>query len=116
MDEASRWINKAEIAELMTRYLALNDAGDWEALAGRCTPRMARMNRPTTPDVFIIGRGAILEAFKARPPRVTRHIAANVLVTLDGEARASATSQILLFIAQAAASDGACRCSRPHHR
>lgn len=105
MDDAGAWIHKAAIAELMTRYLALNDAGDWDALAGLFIED-ARMNRPTAPDAFIEGRGAILEAFRARPPRVTRHIAANVLVTLEGKARASATSQILLFTGQSAGRDG----------
>ena len=100
MDEASAWVQKAAITELMTRYLALNDAGDWEALAGLFTED-ARMNRPTAPDVFIEGRSAILAGFRARPPRVTRHIAANVLVTLRGHERASASSQILLFTGQA---------------
>lgn len=105
MDEASAWIHKAAIAELMTRYLALNDAADWEALAGLYTED-ARMNRPTAPEVFIEGRAAILQAFKARAPRATRHVIANVLVTLEGKASASASSQILLFTGQGSVRDG----------
>ena len=100
MDEASAWIHKAAITELITRYAALSDAGDWEALAALYTDA-GRMNRPTAPDAFVEGRSAILEAFKARPARSTRHIVANVLVTLESEARASATSQILLFTGSA---------------
>jgi hypothetical protein len=45
MNEASAWTHKAAIAELMTRYVALNDAADWAALAGLYTEE-ARMNRP----------------------------------------------------------------------
>jgi ketosteroid isomerase-like protein len=104
MLEAHEWIAKAAIAELITRYAALNDAGDWEAVAALYTDD-GRMSRPVAPDAFIGGRDAILASFKARPPRVTRHIVANILVTLDGEARAAATSQILLYTG-AAAADG----------
>lgn len=104
MDEASPWLHKVAITELITRYAALNDAGDWDALAGLYTED-ARMNRPTAPDVFVQGRTAILETFKARPPRATRHVVANVLVTLEGNARASASSQILLFTGEGAGRD-----------
>jgi hypothetical protein len=54
------------------------------------------MSRPTAPDDFIEGQGAILAAFKSRPARTTRHICANIRVDVDGD-RATATSQILLF-------------------
>jgi len=105
MDELRAWLLKAEIAELLTRYIALNDAGDWDAVAALYTEE-GRMNRPTAPQDFITGRAAILQAFRARAPRSARHIIANVLVTLESESRASATSQILLFSAQAAATGG----------
>ena len=105
MAENREWASKAAIAELITRYAALNDAGDWEAVAALYVEQ-GRMSRPIAPDDFIIGRRAILEAFRARPPRVTRHIVVNILVTLDSEARASATSQILLFTGKAAESGG----------
>jgi hypothetical protein len=95
---------KAAIAELITRYAALNDAGEWEAVAALYTAD-GRMNRPTAPDEFIVGRDAILAGFKARPPRASRHIIANVLVTLESVERAYATSQLLLFAGSAA--DGA---------
>jgi len=97
MDEAREWVARAAIAELITRYAALNDAGDWEAVAGLYTEH-ARMNRPTAPEHFIEGREAILASFRARPARASRHVIANVLVTLEGETRARARSQILLFL------------------
>jgi SnoaL-like domain len=56
-----------------------------------------RMSRPTAPDDFIEGREAILAAFKSRPARTTRHICANIRVTLTGDKSASAISQIMLF-------------------
>ena len=34
MADTGEWISKAEITELITRYAALNDTGDWEAEFG----------------------------------------------------------------------------------
>jgi ketosteroid isomerase-like protein len=96
MDETHAWMAKAAIAELITRYAALNDAGDWDGVAALYT-EAGRMSRPAAPEEFIDGRAAILAAFRARPPRIARHIIANVLVTLDGATDARASSQILLF-------------------
>jgi ketosteroid isomerase-like protein len=96
VDETSVWLAKAAIAELITRYAALNDAGDWDGVAALYAED-GRMSRPTAPEDFIAGRAAILAAFRSRPLRATRHIVANVLVTLDSESEARATSQILLF-------------------
>ncbi len=83
------------VERVLLDYAALNDAGEWEALAALFLPD-GRTNRPTAPDVFIEGREAILEAFRARPARVSRHIIANMRVTVSGE-EAIAISQILLF-------------------
>jgi hypothetical protein len=96
MDEMNTWAAKAAITELITRYAALNDAGDWDSVAALYTDD-GRMSRPTAPDDFIAGRPAILAAFRSRPVRAARHIIANVLVTLESETEARATSQILLF-------------------
>jgi ketosteroid isomerase-like protein len=101
MDEALVWAAKATITELITRYAALSDAGDWQALAALYTED-GRMSRPVAPDEFISGRAAILAAFSSRPRRRSRHIVANVLVTLEGSSRARASSQILLFTGAAA--------------
>jgi hypothetical protein len=101
MDELGGWMARAAIAELITRHAELNDAGDWDAVAALYTED-GRMSRPSAPDHFISGREAILAAFKARPRRASRHIVANVLVTLEGESRARATSQIVLFTGYAA--------------
>lgn len=85
------------ITRLIHQFIRLNDAGDYTALASLFTPD-GRFARPTTPDQPIIGREAILAAFKARPPRQTQHLAANIEIDLqpDGQ-RAQARSQIILF-------------------
>jgi hypothetical protein len=105
MDEAMVWTAKAAVAELIVRYAALNDAGDWDAVAALYTED-GRMNRPTSPDDFITGRAAILAGFRSRPPRAARHFVANILVTLEGETRACASSRILLFTGTAADDGG----------
>jgi hypothetical protein len=105
MGETREWMARAEITELITRYATLNDTADWAAVAALYTED-GRMNRPTAPDEFISGRAAILAAFMARPRRASRHIVANVLVTLEGDTRARASSQILLFTGSAAGDGG----------
>ncbi len=96
MSELDEWATKAAISELIVHYAALNDAGNWEAVAALYMED-GRMNRPTAPDEFIAGRDAILAAFQARPPRAARHIVANILVRLEDATTARATSQILLY-------------------
>ena len=96
MDALDRLIAEREIERLILDYAARNDAAAWDEVAGLYSDD-GRMSRPTAPDVFIVGREAILAAFVARPPRTTRHVCANIRVTLDGPDRAHAESQILLF-------------------
>ena len=105
IDELRIWQAKAEITELITRYAALNDAGDWHAAAALYVED-ARMSRPTAPDVLIVGRDAILRSFLERPPRSTRHVVANVLVTVEDERIARAASQLLLFLGTRTADSG----------
>lgn len=83
---------------LILDYAALVDAADWAAVAALYSDT-GRMSRPTAPDHFAEGRAAILANFLARPPRDTRHVCANIRVSVIGAAEASATSQILLFSA-----------------
>jgi ketosteroid isomerase-like protein len=94
MSFADEWA----IEKLIIGYAAHNDAADWDAVAALYVPD-GRMSRPIAPDDFIEGRDAILAAFKARPPRTTRHICANIRVWVDGDS-ATAESQIMLFTAK----------------
>ena len=99
------WLAKSAIAELITRYVNLLDVRDWEAVAALYTED-GRLSRPTAPDQFIAGRAAILASLKTRPPGATRHVCANVLVTVQGEALATATSQLLLYTGNAVDTGG----------
>ncbi|HEY6869555.1 MAG TPA: nuclear transport factor 2 family protein [Novosphingobium sp.] len=98
MPEALRTLlAERAIERLIVDYAALNDAAEWEAVAALYLPD-GRMSRPTAPDSFVAGREAILASFLARPARTSRHVVANIRVTLEGDA-ARASSQILLFTA-----------------
>jgi hypothetical protein len=46
MDESYAWMAKAAIAESLTRYAALNDAGDWDGVAALCTRMVRWAGRP----------------------------------------------------------------------
>ena len=97
MTDLATLLDERAIARMIVDYAALNDAGEWDALAALYLPH-GRMNRPTQPAVWVEGAEAILAAFRARPPRASRHIVGNIRVDVAGD-RATATSQILLFTA-----------------
>jgi len=96
MDASEQRIAERACERLVIDYAALNDAGDWGGVAALYVEN-GRLSRPTTPDDFIEGRSAILAAFIDRPQRQTRHICANIRVTIEEENAASISSQILLF-------------------
>ena len=96
MDALDRLIAERACERLIIDYAALVDAARWDAVAALYSAD-GRMSRPTAPDDFIEGRDAILTSFLARPLRKTRHICANIRITIEGAARATAQSQILLF-------------------
>lgn len=100
MNDLATLLAEREIERMIVAYAAANDAGEWDAV-GALYVADGRMSRPTAPDDFVEGREAIIAAFKARPPRTTRHIVANIRVEVNGNT-AAATSQILLFTAAGA--------------
>lgn len=98
LSAADRRAIEWDCARLINLYAQLNDAARWEEVAALYAPD-GLMTRPTAPDAPIIGRAAILAAFQARPPRTTRHICSNVVVTVDSATRARGSSAMLLFTA-----------------
>ncbi|HEX4051531.1 MAG TPA: nuclear transport factor 2 family protein [Steroidobacteraceae bacterium] len=85
-----------ECTRLVNLYANLNDAANWEAVANLYIVDGA-MARPSAPDVLIKGRAAILQAFRARPPRTTRHICANLVVEVESSSAARGESAMLLY-------------------
>jgi len=95
--EARRAI-EADCARLINLYANLNDQARWDEVAALYAED-GLMTRPTAPDAPSFGRAALLAAFRARPPRASQHICANIVVTVESETAASAESAILLFTA-----------------
>ena len=105
MTEDERRAIEADCERLIRRYVNLNDAQDWEAVAALYTED-ARFARPSKPGEFIEGRGAILESFLARPARAQRHVIANTVVEVESPTEARAFSVIVLYMGDAADDDG----------
>jgi hypothetical protein len=96
MDEGERRAIEWECTRLVNLYALLNDAGRWDEVAALYAED-GLMMRPTAPDAPIQGRAAILAAFKARPPRVTRHVCANIVIDIESATAARGSSAMLLF-------------------
>ncbi len=97
MTEEERRAIEADCEKLIRRYVNLNDAQDWEAVAALYTED-ARFARPSKPGEFVEGRAAILASFTARPPRAQRHIIANTVVDVEDADHARAFSVIVLYM------------------
>lgn len=96
MTEEERRAAEADCARLIALYANLNDAARWEDVAALYAEDGV-MVRPTAPDAPVVGRAAILAAFKARPPRVTRHVCSNVVIDVESADEARGESAMLLF-------------------
>jgi ketosteroid isomerase-like protein len=105
MTEDERRAIEADCERLIKRYVNLNDAQDWPAVAALYTED-ARFARPSQPGVFVEGREAILASFLARPARAQRHVIANVVVEVDDADHARAFSVIVLYMGDAAKDGG----------
>jgi ketosteroid isomerase-like protein len=95
MTEDERRAIEADCERLIKRYVNLNDAQDWPAVAALYTED-AVFRRPSGGEP-IAGREAILASFLARPPRVQRHVIANVVVEVEDADYAQAFCAILLY-------------------
>lgn len=105
MTEDARRAIEADCEKLIRRYVNLNDAQDWEAVANLYTED-ARFARPSKPGEFVEGREAILASFTARPARAQRHIIANTVVDVDDADNARAFSVIVLYMGDKAEDGG----------
>lgn len=105
MSPAERLAIEWECTRLINLYALLNDEARWEEVAALYTED-GLMTRPTAPDKPVVGRQTLLEAFLSRPPRASRHVCSNIVVTVESETEASAESVILLFLGSAAEDSG----------
>jgi hypothetical protein len=96
MTEQERLAAEWACTKLINRYTLLNDAADWEAVAALYTVD-GQMARPSAPDKPVVGRDAILAAFKSRPPRAARHVISSIVVDVESDTQASAICVIVLY-------------------
>lgn len=82
---------------LIHQFAAANDGARWEEVVSLFVEDGV-FARPTTPDTPLVGRNAILKAFQSRPPRLTRHVVSNILVTVENACEARAQSLIQLYV------------------
>ena len=85
-----------DCARLIALYANLNDEARWDDVAALYAEDGV-MIRPTAPDQPVVGREAILAAFKARPPRTTRHVCSNVVIDVVSPTEARGESAMVLF-------------------
>ena len=105
VSEDTRRAIEADCEKLIRRYVNLNDAQDWEAVANLYTED-ARFARPSKPGEFVEGRSAILASFTARPPRAQRHVIANTIVDVEDADNVRAFSVIVLYMGDKAEDGG----------
>ncbi len=98
VDTNTALANAYACEQLIRRFALCNDAGDYEALAAMFTED-GSFARPAEPDNPVRGRDAVRAFFRDRPGRFTRHIVANVVVDMEDEDRAQASSYVLLYVA-----------------
>lgn len=101
MKNKDRRAVEADCARLIALYANLNDEARWDEVA-ELYAEDGVMVRPTAPNAPVAGREAILEAFKARPPRTTRHVCSNVVIDVESDTTAGGTSAMLLFTGEGA--------------
>jgi ketosteroid isomerase-like protein len=104
MNDHDRRAIEWDVTRLINRYVNLNDAQDWAAVAALYTPD-GTLRRPSGGDP-VQGRDAILAAFLARPARAQRHVIANTVVDVVSENEATAFSVIVLYMGDAADDGG----------
>jgi ketosteroid isomerase-like protein len=85
-----------ECQQLLNRMTMLMDQQQWQALA-QCYTEDAVLNRPSDPNNPFRGRQAILESFKARPPRTSAHIMVNSVFTITSADTIIAESRVWLI-------------------
>ena len=95
MTEDERRAIELDCERLIKRYVNLNDAHDWPAVAALYAED-GRMVRPSGGPA-VAGREAILAGFLARAPRAQRHTISNIVVDVVDADSATAFSVIVLY-------------------
>ncbi len=96
LTDLDRVLAEQACIRLVNQYAFASDRGDYEALAAMYTEDGV-FARPTLPDKPVVGRQAIFEGFKARPPGTNRHVMTNVVVEVQSASEATGECYIVLY-------------------
>ncbi|WP_416425143.1 nuclear transport factor 2 family protein [Pseudomonas sp. App30] len=96
MNDIERLLIENACHKQIIRFARLSDLGDYEALVAMFT-ETATFSRPTKPDVPLVGRRAIFDAFENRPLRKSVHLVSNIIVDVKDSDNATTRSHIALF-------------------
>lgn len=100
MDRHLQAITQIECQQFLNRVTMLMDEGQWQDLAN-CYTEDAVLFRPSDANTGIVGRSAIVESFKARPPRTSCHILANSVFEIKDSEKVIAKSRVWLVAGEA---------------
>lgn len=99
MTDAERLAIEAHCTKLCHAFANHGDRNDFSALAQLFTAD-GSMSRPSVPDMEIIGRQAIIDAFGKRPALLIRHIVTNVQIDVISTDQAQGFSLVLWLSAE----------------
>ena len=98
MTPVERMLAEHQCERLIKRFAVLNDENAYDEMVGMFT-ESGQFARPSQPEDLLTGKAAILEAFKARPLRISRHFISNIMVDIVDQNSANAISYVLLYTA-----------------
>lgn len=96
MNDEQRRAIEWECARLINSYANLSDEARWRDVCELFT-RDGVLVPALGPQACIKGRDALLKTFLARPRVATRHVCSNIVVSVENEGWASASSLIQRF-------------------
>ena len=95
MTEAERLGIEQACRDLIIRFGCLSDTGEYEASLACFTPDgiWVRGGKP------MVGHDGLMRFFRARPPgKLTRHLVANMMIDVDGEASARGLTYFTSYV------------------
>ncbi len=87
-----------ECTKLVNRYNRLNDAGRFEEAAASFAEDGSYLT-PVTPTP-VVGRAAILEMLRRRPPGTFRHFVTNLVIDVKSSVEAQGTSYLIVAMSR----------------
>ena len=96
MDDVARLAIEAACTRLVLEFAKYNDDLDHEALADLFVEDCV-FARPLDPQYPYFGRDKVHAIFRDRPPRLTRHVMTNILITVDSADEAHGNSYVTMI-------------------